>query len=62
MPNGIGRAVSAWQVVPGTVHRTLAVAEKNDWQFSNPRIDTVSKPSQTGGDYCLCNQVSTVIK
>ena len=36
MPNGIGRAVSA-----GAVHRTWAVAEKNDWQFSNPRIDTV---------------------
>ena len=24
----------------GAVHRTWAVAEKNDWQFSNPRIDT----------------------
>ena len=23
----------------GAVHRTWAVAEKNDWQFSNPRID-----------------------
>ena len=22
------------------MHRTWAVAEKNDWQFSNPRIDT----------------------
>ena len=32
MPNGIGLA--------GAVHRTWAVAEKNDWQFSNPRIDT----------------------
>ena len=40
MPNGIGRrAVSAWQVL--CTHRTWAVAEKNDWQFSNPRIDTV---------------------
>ena len=25
-----------------TVHRTWAVAEKNDWQFSNPRIDTAA--------------------
>ena len=28
----------------GAVHRTWAVAEKNDWQFSNPRIDTVCNP------------------
>ena len=27
----------------GAVHRTWAVAEKNDWQFSNPRIDTVCR-------------------
>ena len=33
-PRGVGLA--------GAVHRTWAVAEKNDWQFSNPRIDTVS--------------------
>ena len=32
-PCGVGLA--------GAVHRTWAVAEKNDWQFSNPRIDTV---------------------
>ena len=32
MPHGVGLA--------GAVHRTWAVAEKNDWQFSNPRIDT----------------------
>ena len=31
-PRGVGLA--------GDVHRTWAVAEKNDWQFSNPRIDT----------------------
>ena len=31
-PHGVG--------VSGAVHRTWAVAEKNDWQFSNPRIDT----------------------
>ena len=31
-PRGVGMA--------GAVHRTWAVAEKNDWQFSNPRIDT----------------------
>ena len=31
-PRGVGLA--------GTVHRTWAVAEKNDLQFSNPRIDT----------------------
>ena len=24
----------------GAVHRTWSVAEKNDWQFSNSRIDT----------------------
>ena len=24
----------------GAMHCTWAVAEKNDWQFSNPRIDT----------------------
>ena len=33
-PRGVGLA--------GAVHRTWAVAEKNDWQFSNPRIDTAS--------------------
>ena len=32
-PRGVGLA--------GAVHRTWAVAEKNDWPFSNPRIDTV---------------------
>ena len=26
----------------GAVHRTWAVAEKNDWKFSNPRIDTAA--------------------
>ena len=31
-PRGVGLA--------GAVHRTWAAAEKNDWQFSNPRIDT----------------------
>ena len=31
-PRGVGLA--------GAVHRTWAVTEKNDWQFSNPRIDT----------------------
>ena len=31
-PRGVGLA--------GAVYRTWAVAEKNDWQFSNPRIDT----------------------
>ena len=34
-PRGVGLA--------GAVHRTCAVAGKNDWQFSNPRIDTDSK-------------------
>ena len=29
-PRGVGLA--------GAVHRTWAVAEKNDWQFSNPRM------------------------
>ena len=41
-PRGVG--------VAGTVHRTWAVAGKNDWQFSNPRIDTgwvVIQPSQS---------------
>ena len=38
-PRGVGLA--------GAVHRTWAVAEKNDWQFSNPRIDTVSQQSQS---------------
>ena len=37
-PRGVGLA--------GAVHRTWAVAEKNDWQFSNPRIDTVGKLSR----------------
>ena len=36
-PRGVGLA--------GAVHCTWAVAEKNDWQFSNPRIDTVSSLS-----------------
>ena len=31
-PRGVGLA--------GAVHHTWAVAEKNDWQFSNPRIYT----------------------
>ena len=35
-PRGVG--------VAGTVHRAWAVAEKNDWQFSNPRIDTAGHP------------------
>ena len=35
-PRGVGLA--------GAMHRTWAVAEKNDWQFSNPRIDTESRP------------------
>ena len=34
-PRGVG--------VAGTAHRTWAVAEKNDWQFSNPTIDTDAK-------------------
>ena len=34
-PRGVGLA--------GAVHRTWTVAEKNDWQFSNPRIDTAMK-------------------
>ena len=42
-PRGVGLAAA--------VHRTWAVAEKNDWQFSNPRIDTaptvyLSQPSR----------------
>ena len=37
MPNGIGRAVLARQVLC-TVHGQWR--KKNDWQFSNPRIDT----------------------
>ena len=40
MPNGIGRAVSAWQV-QCTVHGQWP--KKNDWQFSNPRIDTAEE-------------------
>ena len=36
-PRGVGLA--------GAVNRTWAVAEKNDWQFSNPRIDTDSHAS-----------------
>ena len=36
-PSGVGLA--------DAVHRTWAVAEKNDWQFSNPRIDTASMKS-----------------
>ena len=36
-PRGVGLA--------GAVHRTWAVAEQNDWQFSNPRIDTASEAS-----------------
>ena len=39
-PRGVGLA--------GAVHRTWAVAEKNDWQFSNPRIDTVSAGYRRG--------------
>ena len=39
-PRGVG--------VAGTVHRTWAVAEKNDWQFSNPRIDTATR---AGNEY-----------
>ena len=35
-PRGVGLA--------GAVHRTWAVAGKNDWQFSNPRIDTGMGP------------------
>ena len=38
-PRGVGLA--------GAVHRTWAVAEKNDWQFSNPRIDTDSHTADT---------------
>ena len=34
-PRGVGLA--------GAVHRTWAVAEQNDWQFSNPRIDTAGE-------------------
>ena len=30
----------------GAVHHTWAVAEKNDWHFSNPRIDTDAKCGQ----------------
>ena len=32
----------------GAVHRTWAVAEKNDWQFSNPRIDTGGRWTEEG--------------
>ena len=39
-PRGVGLA--------GAVHRTRAVAEKNDWQFSNPRIDTAGRWSRLG--------------
>ena len=28
----------------GAVHRTWAEAKKNDWQFSNPKIDTDTIP------------------
>ena len=47
MPNGIGLA--------GAVHRTWAVAEKNDWRFSNPRIDTGAMlfPPVHGGCYII---------
>ena len=38
-PRGVGLA--------GAVHRTWAVAEKNDWQFSNPRIDTGGGTTRT---------------
>ena len=34
----------------GAVHRTWAVAEKNDWQFSNPRIDTDLMPRESMRD------------
>ena len=51
MPNGIGRAVSAWQVLC-TVHGQWP--KKNDWQFSNPRLDTAS-----GEDTCNENRQRT---
>ena len=46
-PRGVGLA--------GAVHRTWAVAEKNDWQFSNPRIDTalIMVLKRRGADGCL---------
>ena len=34
----------------GAVHRTWAVAEKNDWQFSNPRIDTGGRGGRDGAE------------
>ena len=40
-PRGVGLA--------GAVHRTWAVAEKNDWQFSNPRIDTACTRNKIQG-------------
>ena len=46
MPNDIGCAVSAWQVLC-TVHDGQW-PEKNDWQFSNPRIDTGYGPLNFG--------------
>ena len=48
-PRGVGLA--------GAVHRTWAVAVKNDWQFSNPRIDT----AQHETDF-LSFQMALVIK
>ena len=43
-PRGVGLA--------GAVHRTWAVAEKNDWQFSNPRIDTGLVTTELYSDRC----------
>ena len=52
-PRGVGLA--------GAVHRTWAVAEKNDWQFSNPRIDTGSQCqiSQTEVFFALLEDLSS---
>ena len=48
-PRGVGLA--------GAVHRIWAVAEKNDWQFSNPRIDTVPREAELSGPIDLYRDV-----
>ena len=49
-PRGVGLA--------GAVLRTWAVAEKNDWQFSNPRIDTVERYGERRDEAVLKGRVS----
>ena len=45
-PHGVGLA--------GAVHRTWAVAGKNDWQFSNPRIDTERAAVRFSKNFVYC--------